>query len=366
MSLATFEKHYSVGTRVAPSLGMIPVPVEEATYILPIKTSRPLPVADFTGYLRWLSLTVREVIVVDGSPDEVFAAHRQQWEDPIRHVPPDPELRTPMGKVGNVMTGIRLASCERLVIADDDVRYDRESLSRIVAALDVVDVARPQNYFDPMPWHARWDTGRVLLNRMTGGDWPGTLAVRRAVLRATSGYDGNAMFENLELVRTVLAVGGREASYPDIYVLRRPSSARHFWSQRIRQAYDEIARPHRLLIQLAVLPITIALIIGAHWIILASIGFAVIALAELGRRRAGGTRVFPASASFFALAWLAERAVCAWLALLSRLLLGGVPYRGTVLRLAANPLRVLRARHRQVVENDISAASDHTPRYRSA
>ena len=321
---------------------------------------------DFTDYLRWLSSEISEVIVVDDSPPPVFTAHAAVWGGFVRHVPPEPTRATPMGKVGNVLTGIDLASCERLVIADDDVRYDRSSLARLVAALDTVDVARPQNYFDPLPWHARWDTGRMLLNRMTGGDWPGTLAVRRSILRATGGYDGSAMFENLELVRTVLAAGGREASCPDIFVLRRPSTARHFWSQRIRQAYDEIARPERLLVQLAVLPAAIALVITGHWLFLVWIGASVIAVAELGRRRAGGTRVFPFSASLFAPVWLAERAVCSWLAVLSRLVFGGVRYRGTVLNLAANPLRVLRARHGRT-RPDVGAANpDHTPRYRSA
>ena len=271
-----------------------------------------------------------------------------------------------MGKVGNVLTGIDLASCERLVIADDDVRYDRPSLSRLVEALDSVDVARPQNYFDPLPWHASWDSGRMLLNRMTGGDWPGTLAVRRSILRATGGYDGSAMFENLELVRTVLAAGGREASCLDIFVLRRPSTARHFWSQRIRQAYDEIARPERLLIQLAVLPAAFAVAIAGHWLVVAWIAAAAVALAELGRRRAGGTRVFPFSASLFAPAWLAERAVCSWLAVLSRVVFGGVRYRGTVLTLAANPMHVLRARHGHARSAGRDATPGHTPRYRSA
>lgn len=345
---------------------MTPAPVEDATYILPIKASRPVAAADFTEYLRWLSSMMREVIVVDDSPPQVFAAHAEAWGSFVRHAAPESTLATPMGKVGNVLTGIGLASSERLIIADDDVRYDRASLSRLVAALDDVDVARPQNYFDPLPWHARWDTGRMLLNRMTGGDWPGTLAVRHSVLRATGGYDGNAMFENLELVRTVLAAGGREASCLDIYVPRRPSTARHFWSQRIRQAYDEIARPWRLIVQLAFLPIAIALATSGHWFFIAWIGAGVVALAELGRRRAGGARVFPFTASLFAPVWVAERAVCSWLALLSKVFLGGVRYRGAVLSLAANPLHVLRARHGHVQAGLSNATPDHTPRYRSA
>ena len=341
-------------------------PVEEATYILPIRTNRPVQAPDFAEYLRWLSSAVREVIVVDGSPSPVFAAHKEAWGNLVRHVSPEPELTTAMGKVGSVLTGIGHASCEQVIIADDDVRYDRASLSRLVAALDRVDVARPQNYFDPLPWHARWDTGRMLLNRMTGGDWPGTLAVRRAALRATGGYDGNAMFENLELVRTVVAAGGHEASCLDIYVLRRPSTARHFWSQRVRQAYDEMARPWRLILQLAVLPIAIALLVAGDWYFLAAIGACFVVLAELGRRRAGGTRVFPPTAPLFAPVWVAERAVCSWLAIFSRVIFGGVRYRGTVLKLAANPLRVLRERHRQARTNRLNATRDHTPRYRSA
>jgi cellulose synthase/poly-beta-1,6-N-acetylglucosamine synthase-like glycosyltransferase len=339
---------------------------EDATYILPIKASSPVAGTEFNEYLRTLSSTVREVIVVDDSPPEVFAAHARDWGEIVRHVAPDPKLTTPMGKVGNVLTGVSLASCERIVIADDDVRYDPSSLHRLLATLDQVDVARPQNYFDPLPWHAQWDTSRILLNRVTGGDWPGTLAVRRSILRATGGYDGNAMFENLELVRTVLAAGGREAVFPDIYVLRRPSTARHFWSQRIRQAYDEIARPWRLVIQLAFLPVAFALLLTGHWLLLALIGVFVIALAGAGRHRAGGTRVFPFSASFFAPLWVLERAVCSWLALWSRVFLGGVRYRGTVLTLAANPLRVLRARHGNARSMIHDAKPDHTPRYRSA
>ena len=65
------------------------------------------------------------------------------------------------------------------------------------------------------------------------------------------------MFENLELVRTVVAAGGREATLYDLFVPRRPSTAGHFWSQRVRQAYDEIARPGRMAVQLALLPIAL-------------------------------------------------------------------------------------------------------------
>jgi hypothetical protein len=318
------------------------------TYIMPIRLAEPPAPDDLAAYLRWLTERA-ETIVVDGSPSAIFAAHSAAWADAIdvglRHVAPAADLATEMGKVGGVLTGLRLASHARVIIADDDVRYDDAAIDRLVAALDSADVVRPQNYFDPLPWHACWDTGRMLLNRVTGGDWPGTLAVRRFVLAGTGGYDGRALFENLELVRTVVAAGGQEALLDDLFVARRPPTAHHFWSQRVRQAYDELARPGRLAWQLALLPALLVLASTGRWRALGA-GAAVTALAaEMGRRRHGGTRVFPARASLFAPVWLVERAVCSWLAVGARSVLGGVPYRGRVLRHAATPLRVLRARH---------------------
>ncbi|HYK42645.1 MAG TPA: glycosyltransferase family 2 protein [Thermoanaerobaculia bacterium] len=317
----------------------------DVTYILPIRSEAPQSGSELDRYLRWLADRA-ETIVVDGSPDNVFQTHARAWGDFLRHVAPAPDLLTPMGKVGGVLTGVRLAMNERIVVGDEDVRYDETSLRQVVDALQYADVVRPQNYFVPLPWHALWDTGRILLNRMMGGDWPGTVGVRRSALRATSGYDGRAMFENLELVRTVRAAGGREVALLDAYVLRRPSTARQFWSQRIRQAYDELARPLRLVSQLAILPAAVLVVATGRAAFLGLAAAAAILVAELGRRRQGAARYFPAAASPMVIAWLAERAVCSWLAIGSRVFLGGVAYRGRILRHAATPLRTLRALHR--------------------
>jgi hypothetical protein len=314
------------------------------TYIMPLRSEASLAGGELDAYLRWLS-TLAEVVVVDGSAGDVYARHGAAWGGIVKHIAPAADLVTPMGKVGGVLTGVRVATNERLVIADDDVRYDADALARVGDALERADVVRPQNYFDPLPWHARWDSARSLLNRVSGGDWPGTLGVRRSMLRRAGGYDGSAMFENLELVRTVVAAGGREAMLPDVFVARRPSTARHFWSQRVRQAYDELARPRRLVAQLAVLPAAVLAVATLGWPALAVGAIALVGIAEIGRRRGGAARVFPASTVFFAPVWVAERALCSWLAVASRLVWGGVRYRGTVLRHAATPMRVLRARH---------------------
>jgi len=174
---------------------------------------------------------------------------------------------------------------------------------------------------------------------------------------ARDGYDGNVMFENLELVRTVKATGGRESVPLDVYVRRLPPTTEHFWSQRVRQAYDEFARPRRLAIWLGVVPsVAVAAFVGG-WITVGSIAVGTMLAAEAGRRRAGGRRVFPALASLCAPLWMLERGICAWLAVGAHLLLGGIPYRGRIVSRAATPMRqlTLPAKITAAIEDKLSA-----------
>jgi hypothetical protein len=331
-----------------------------ATYVLPIRWSHDTGLAELTAYLEalpdWL-----ELIVVDGSPAPAFERHAEAWSSLGRHLRPDPALETPMGKVGGVLTGVRAASHEAVVIADDDVRYDERALIRAVLMLGLADCVRPQNYFDELPWHARLDTARTLLNRSFGADFPGTLAVRRSSLLAAGGYDGDVIFENLELMRTIRAAGGTVLSALDLYVARRPPSTEHFVSQRVRQAYDDFAIPTRMATWLAVLPaLAAATTRGNRRAPVAAVA-ASVALAELGRRRAGGCRYFPASSSLLAPLWILERATCSWLAVRDRVRRGGVPYGDGVVPRAASSMRRLRTRFaaRDVVVDvdDLAAGS---------
>jgi hypothetical protein len=317
-----------------------------ATYVLPIRWRDDDAFDELTAYLRALPGWI-ELVVVDGSPERLFERHAAAWAPLGRHLRPDPSLETPMGKVGGVLTGVRASRTEAVVIADDDVRYEQDSLARLVALLGLADCVRPQNYFDPLPWHALWDTGRTLLNRSLGADFPGTLGVRRSRLLEAGGYDGDVIFENLELIRTIEAAGGSAVSPLDLYVARRPPSGRHFLSQRVRQAYDDFAIPPRMAAWLAVVP---GLLLSARlrrWKPPAAAAGALVVLAEAGRRRAGGRGRFPYAASLFAPLWVLERGVCAWLAALRRLTHGGIPYAGRVVPRAASSRRRLRARFAQ-------------------
>lgn len=309
-----------------------------AHYILPLKWGDDRGLESLCTYLnqlvRWIP-----VIVVDGSPAALFAAHESAFPGAVRHCRPH-TLGCGNGKVEGVLTGVRLSACECLVIADDDVRYTLAGLERAVALLADADVVRPQNYFPPpLPWHARWDTARTLINRGFGADYPGTLAVRRSTLLAAGGYSGDVLFENLELLRTIRAAGGLEARADDLFVSRVPCSVPHFWRQRVRQAYDSFAQPARLAVELSLLPaLLMSLRKPGRLLMLAAAG---VLVAERGRRRADGTRVFTAGAALWAPLWLFERAVSAWLAVGWRVR-GGMPYAGKPLRTAAHSLRRLR------------------------
>lgn len=306
------------------------------TYVLPLRWSDDLELEELTLYLRWLSQHA-EVLVVDGSDQELFSRHAHAWSEWVTHLAPDPDLSFLNGKVNGVTTGVRRATHEKVIVADDDVRYDLASLDRAAALLDRYDLVRPQNYFDPAVWHAVWDTARTLLNRAAGADYPGTLALRKGIFRDTRGYDGDVLFENLELIRTIRAAGGAEIAPLDLYVRRRPPDTRHFFGQRVRQAYDEFALPGRLALWLSVLPLVGLGVRRRARRTLVFAALTAVCVAEVGRRRGGGDRYFPAASALCAPGWLLERGLCMWLALAQRVLRGGVRYRDGVIDRAATP-----------------------------
>jgi hypothetical protein len=170
------------------------------------------------------------------------------------------------------------------------------------------------------------------------------VALRRSAMRGR-GYDTDVLFENLELERTVRARGGRVLVARDVYVTRRPPEVEKFLEQRVRQAYDDFAQPVRLVRELLILPVAVVAARRGGLRALLAGAAAVIALAEAGRRRDGGSRVFPATAALWAPLWLAERGVTVWMALLQRGR-GGVTYRDGRLRRAATSMRRLRRENR--------------------
>ena len=127
------------------------------------------------------------MIVVDGSPASAWDEHHWRWSSYLLHIAPRAGLRFANGKVDGVITGVERATHDKVIVADDDVRYDEHSLTQMARSLQDADLVRPQNYFVSHPWHALWDSGRTLLNRAVGADYPGTLGLRRNDLFVSAG-----------------------------------------------------------------------------------------------------------------------------------------------------------------------------------
>lgn len=320
----------------------------EATYVLPLRWNDTGSSDEMTRYLAWLSARM-DVIVVDGSDIDVFEHHAQLWASLVKHVRPDPDLDFINGKVNGVTTGVRAAGTQAVVVADDDVRFDEASLARTVELLAGHQLVIVQSYFDPTPLHAQWDEARILLNRAFGVHFPAALGIDRSLFMEVGGYDGDVLFENLELIRTMRFGGAAVAAPPDLFVRHLAPAKEAFWAQRVRQAYDDFTLPHRMALWLSLAPLALR----ARPRNLIAVAVASIAIAENGRKRGGGSRVYPVTASLLAPVWLAERAVCSWVALYLRVFGGGVPYRGGVLKRAATPRGELRRRvERSLVRRD--------------
>jgi hypothetical protein len=326
--------------------------MRDATYVLPLRWEDTIGSAEMTEYLRWLS-DYLHIVVVDGSPSEIYEHHSGLWSAYVKHIPPDPSLTFMNGKVNGVTTGIRYSKTDAIVVADDDIRLDRSSIERMIGALREHDVVIAQSYFDPAPWHAQWDEARILLNRAFGMHFPAALALRRSLFLEIGGYDGDVLFENLELLRS-MRFGGAKIARPNDLFVRHLAPERHaFASQRVRQAYDDFTLPARMMLWLSLLPVTLIALRRRRFGSIIAAGVGVTLIAEVGRRRGGGSRVYPATAPLFAPLWLAERALCSWGAVWYRLIKGGVPYRDGVIKRAATPPKELRLR--------IQARARHVP-----
>lgn len=355
-------RHDGAGRTAARRQAPTPTGPRAAVYVLPLRATVPMD-DELVGYLRGLA-GLLEVVVADGSPSTVRAENARRLGSVVRQVAVPPPGPGENGKVLGVLAGMAASGAPLVVIADDDVRWDAATLREALARLDDADVVVPQNVLTAaaaagadrqsrlgrradarqrhLPWHARWDTARSLVNRAFGTDYPGTLLLRRAALPA--GYDSRVLFENLELLRTVRAGGGRVLAAPDLLVRRLAPGSRKFVEQRVRQAYDSAAQPLRLVAELTALPALVLVRGRARLAVVTAAATASVLVAERGRRRAGGTRVYPWSAALWAPAWCAERAVCSWLALVQRVA-GGARYGGTRIPVAAHSVAQLRRRH---------------------
>jgi hypothetical protein len=105
------------------------------TYLLPIRRSvfSEAEAQDFVTYFESLRAADCELIVVDGSPPEVFQQHHAAWSQLARHEVVDRRFGYMNDKVNGIHTGVELATCEKIILADDDIRYTAADLEKCAA-----------------------------------------------------------------------------------------------------------------------------------------------------------------------------------------------------------------------------------------
>jgi len=308
------------------------------TYLLPIRRVKTSlrELQEFADYFRSLAAAGCEVLVVNGSSPEVFARMEGAWADCCRHVAVDRSHGYQNDKTNGVHTGVALASHEAIILADDDIRYTAGDVRRMGALLQKHEFVRPQNYLSPLPWWARMEAARMLINRATLriGDYPGTFGFRRSTFQRVGHYDGDVLFDNEELARHFAAAGADVAYARDFFILKRPPSLAKWREQRPRQAYEDFELRAKTTFFGALLPVLGLLLTfrGKRAAHRAAVAVAVGAMGlALQGRRGGAARFFPLSVCLSAPLWVLERALSTYWALGWKLWRGGYPFGGRLL-----------------------------------
>ena len=306
---------------------------EFCTYLLTIRRAafNGEEALELRDYFEMLGRAGCEVLVVDGSPEEVFDLHAGVWREACRHEPVDPQYEFLNGKVNGIHNGVAIASHEAIILADDDLVYAPADARRMADLLSEYDLVRPQNYFSPLPFWARMETARKLINRawIPEGDYSGSLGVRREAMRRVGHYDGDVLFDNEEMVRHFRLKGARIKYARDFFLEMRPASFRKWLEQRPRQAYEDfILIPKTFFF--AALPVAFILTgLNAGWrmaaiyALIVAVGSILLAARGLSD---GAWRYFPPSSVFFAPLWIVERCFSTYWAFYWYLTRGGYPF----------------------------------------
>jgi hypothetical protein len=315
------------------------VPELSCAYVLPIRRTRfdPGDAARLRQYLEVLKEAGYEVIVADGSVPDVFDQYARILGAICRHVPVDRRFGYLNDKVNGIYTGIELASSDRIILADDDIRYSAANIHTIIRLLDHNDVVRPQNFLDPLPWWAKMEAARMLINRavLRAADYPGTCAFRRRRMLASGRYDGDVLFDNEEIIRHLAQHGCTLAYAEDLFVRKCPPTFRKWIEQRPRQAYEDFGMRLKTTLFLALLPLSCLIGggfgIGGLTVFILTLSLLAMLIAARGRARGKARQFFPAHCCFYAGFWVLERTLSTYCALYWYVTRGGYPFGDRVL-----------------------------------
>ena len=311
----------------------------KCSYLLPIRRTvfSITEAKNFATYFQALRAAGCEVIVIDGSYPAVFTRHAVIWGSICRHHPVNRRFTYLNDKVNAIHTGIAIAANEKIILADDDVRYGAEEIALICQRLERFDVVRPQNFIGPLPWWSRVEAARMLINRATlrMADYPGTCAFRRSAALRAGEYDGDVLFDNEEMIRHFARRGLAIDQQIDFFVRRNPPRFRKWLEQRPRQAYEDFGLRGKTFFFASLPPLAMFLAFAEQnralvfFAVVLAIGS--ILVAAVGRARGEAAQVFPQSTCWLAPVWILERAISTYAAFCWYLVRGGYPFGDRIL-----------------------------------
>lgn len=313
--------------------------MKRCTYLLPIRRANfsAAEASKLAVYFASLNDAGCEVLVVDGSPEPVFQQHDEVWHSVCRHEKVDRSFGYLNDKVNGIHTGVRLAAPEKIILADDDIRYGAAEIDRVCELLDGFEVVRPQNFLRPLPWWARTEAARMLINRATlrTADYPGTCAFHRRTMLRVGHYDGDVLFDNEELIRHFAHAGATISYAADLFVQKRPPVFRKWMEQRPRQAYEDFGLRAKTALFLSLPMIAVWIVAALGWeslfAYLFCVSIAATSVAVVGRFRGTASKFFPMSVCFFAPLWILERSSSTYWALYWHFARGGYPFGDKIL-----------------------------------
>lgn len=273
------------------------------------------------NYLSTLGLHDVDVVVVDPSPQPRFDQNARVLRWVGRHAAVKPEYITQSGTIDILRAAVDLASCEKVIVAAEDVRYTPEAIGQLCDLLDLHEVVEPQDYLDPLPWWGGIEAGRILVHRgiEPQPDHGATFGFRRAAVRSLRNLGAADLHE--DQARRLASVGAHVYPAPEVFVRRQPGALAEWVTGRARQAGNDFILPIKTAFFFSLMPLLLLLAIlgglqmaGGYAGVIA---FSTVALALRGRAGAGA--FFPLRAVLFAPLWVFERSVSVYWALFRRI-----------------------------------------------
>lgn len=268
-------------------------------------------------YLSALRTEGCEVIILDASPRAQLELNRRVLRWVGRHVILDSDYRNSAGRVDLVRAAAGFASCEKIVVASEDIRYDPEAIVQMCRLLELHDVIEPQDYLDPLPWWAGIETARILVDR---GLEPrpghvGTFALRRSALAKLPGLD-TALAGQVQS-RRLTEAGAEVFTASRIFVRREPRPVREWLTERPRIAAEDFAVPMKTMFFLSFAPfLALLAILGGSRLAAGYVGAVSVASIALALRgRMGAHQFFPLRTALFAPLWILERSISVYWAI---------------------------------------------------